>query len=78
MPVAGFDAIFDWYLSMLGCFIYFHIVKSTQCNKSYKGLGFLFVISRQIFRFNLFSYCSVNFNVDMAFFSKSSHVINRQ
>ena len=44
VPVAGYDAIWDWYLSMLERFIYLHIVKSTPCNKSCKGLGFLIFI----------------------------------
>ena len=33
--------LFDWYLGMLGCFFYLHIVKSTTCDQSYKRLGFL-------------------------------------
>ena len=44
IPVAGFDAIFDWYLSMLGRIFNLHIVKSTPCNQSCKGLDFLFFI----------------------------------
>ena len=40
-PVAGFNAIFDWYLSMLGCFIYLHIVKSMPCNLVCERCGFL-------------------------------------
>ena len=41
IPVTGFYAIFVWYLSMLGCFIYLHIVKSTTCNQTCKGCFFL-------------------------------------
>ena len=44
IPVAGFDAIFDWYLSMLERFFYLHIVKSTPYNQSCKRLGFLVFI----------------------------------
>ena len=40
IPVAGFDAVFDWYLSMLGRFFYLQIVKSTPCNQTCKRLGF--------------------------------------
>ena len=36
----GFDAIFDWYLSMLGRLFYLHIVKSTPCTNHAKN-GFL-------------------------------------
>ena len=44
IPEAGFDAIFDWYLSMLGRFFYLHIIKSTPYNQSCKRLGFLIFI----------------------------------
>ena len=41
IPGAGFDAIFHWYLSMLGRFFYLHIVKSSPCNQSCKRLGLI-------------------------------------
>ena len=41
VPLAGFDAIFDWYMRMLGRLFYFHIVKSTPCDQSFKRVGFL-------------------------------------
>ena len=44
IPVAGFDAIFDWYVSTLGRFFNLHIVKPTTCHQSCKGMGFLFFI----------------------------------
>ena len=40
IPVAGFDTIFNWYLSKLARFFYLHIVESTPCNQSCKRLGF--------------------------------------
>ena len=33
IPVAGFDAIFDWYCSMPGSCFYLHIVEQTPCNQ---------------------------------------------
>ena len=41
VPLAGFDAISDWYLSTLGRFFCLHIVKSTSCDQSCKILGLL-------------------------------------
>ena len=41
IPGDGFDAIFDWYFSMLGSFSYLHIVKSMLRNRIKKKIGFL-------------------------------------
>ena len=41
IPVAGFDAIIDWYLSTLRGFIYLHIVKSTSFNQIMQRIVFL-------------------------------------
>ena len=62
ISVAGFDAIFDWQLSMPGRFIYLHIVRSTPCNQSCKILSFMFfsLMFTSHFALLFFSPSSVN------------------
>ena len=58
MPSGGLEvsfSIFDWYLSILGCFFYLLIVESTPCNQSFKRLGFLIYDLRHILRFHVFN-----------------------
>ena len=81
IPVAGFDAIFDWYLSMLGRFYYLHIVESTPYNQSCKRLGFFIAKPTFTFYFTFligFSYLSVNSIVKMTFSYFTLHAMNSQ
>ena len=41
IPVAGFDAVFDWHTSMLGNYSCVHIVELMPCSQLGGGFGYL-------------------------------------